>query len=166
MAKPDKPKITLKKLTLENFKNFQHAELELGPLTVLVGANASGKSNIREAFRFLHGISRGYNLSEIVGEKWIEGGEKIWSGIRGGTHELILKNGGLSRKHFFSLRVEFLWEFEEQNGIVDYFIQVAESYLGDVTLLQVMEETLEFNGLTLFELYYGKKKFTSRMVQH
>jgi len=64
----------LKKLRLERFKNFQEAELTLGSLTILVGTNASGKSNIRDAFRFLQGISRNYNLAEIFGEKWIEGG--------------------------------------------------------------------------------------------
>lgn len=78
----------IKKLTLENFKNFRHAELELGPFSLLIGANATGKSNIREAFRFLHGISRGYTLPEIIGEKWIEGGVRVWNGIRGGTQEI------------------------------------------------------------------------------
>ncbi len=75
----------LKKLRLERFKNFKEAELILGSLTLLVGTNASGKSNIRDAFRFLHGISRNYNLAEIFGEKWIEGGVLQWRGIRGGT---------------------------------------------------------------------------------
>ena len=37
-------------------KNFADETLRLGPFTVIVGANASGKSNIRDAFRFLHGI--------------------------------------------------------------------------------------------------------------
>ncbi len=64
----------LKKLVLERFKNFQKAELSLGPLTVLIGTNASGKSNLRDAFRFLHGIGRGYTVAEIIGEKWVEGG--------------------------------------------------------------------------------------------
>ena len=53
----------LKELELENFKGFKKAKLTLGNLTLLVGANASGKSNIRDAFRFLHGISRGYTVS-------------------------------------------------------------------------------------------------------
>jgi predicted ATPase len=75
-------------LRLERFKNFKDAELKLGPFTVLIGANASGKSNIRDAFRFLHGIARGYNLSEIIGEKYGEGGERVWTGIRGGTPEI------------------------------------------------------------------------------
>jgi len=48
----------LKKLRLKNFKNFKDAQLILGDLTLLVGANASGKSNLRDALRFLHGIAR------------------------------------------------------------------------------------------------------------
>jgi predicted ATPase len=75
-------------LKLGRFKNFSEANLILGPLTLLIGSNASGKSNIRDAFRFLHGISRGYNLAEIMGEKYIEGGVLQWRGIRGGTREV------------------------------------------------------------------------------
>ncbi len=78
----------LKKLRLENFKNFKNAELHLGNFTILVGTNASGKSNIRDALRFLHGISRGYNLAEIMGEKYVESGVLQWRGIRGGTREI------------------------------------------------------------------------------
>ena len=75
-------------LRLERFKNFKDAELKLGPFTVLIGANASGKSNVRDGFRFLHGIARGYSLADIIGEKYGEGGERVWSGIRGGTREI------------------------------------------------------------------------------
>ena len=50
----------LTRLRLHNFKNFRDAELTLGGLSVIVGTNASGKSNIRDAFRFLHGVARGY----------------------------------------------------------------------------------------------------------
>lgn len=76
----------IKKLTLTNFKNFQQASLSLGKLSVLIGTNASGKSNIREAFRFLHGVARGYSLADIFGEKWDEGYLQ-WRGIRGGYRE-------------------------------------------------------------------------------
>jgi AAA15 family ATPase/GTPase len=58
----------LTKLTLERFKNFKKTELILGPITSLIGTNASVKSNIRDAFRFLHGIGRGYTLPEVIGE--------------------------------------------------------------------------------------------------
>ena len=68
----------LTQLRLHNFKNFEDATLTLGPLTVIAGANAAGKSNLRDAFRFLHGIGRGYSVAEIIGEKWSVGGS--WSG--------------------------------------------------------------------------------------
>ena len=70
-------------LRLRNFKNFEDETLKLGPFTVIVGANASGKSNIRDAFRFLHGIGRGYTLAEIMGGKYGPGGQSEWKGIRG-----------------------------------------------------------------------------------
>lgn len=77
----------LRRLRLLRFKSFQDAELELGQLTVVVGTNASGKSNLRDALRFLHGVGRGYTLAEILGEKWGEGGVQ-WRGIRGGVREV------------------------------------------------------------------------------
>ncbi len=77
----------IQRLALEQFKNFKNVKFDLGSLTLMVGTNASGKSNLRDAFRFLHGISRGYTLAEIIGEKWIEGGVLQWRGIRGGTRE-------------------------------------------------------------------------------
>jgi predicted ATPase len=81
----------IQSLQLLNFKNFQNATLSLGKLTLLVGTNASGKSNLRDAFRFLHGIGRGYALAEIIGEKYIEGGALQWKGIRGGTREVTYR---------------------------------------------------------------------------
>src|SRR5262249_24516602 len=84
----------IESLRLERFKNFQDATMKLGPFTVLIGANASGKSNIRDAFRFLHGIGRGYSLAEILGEKY-QGGERVWSGIRGGTREIAFSGSDL-----------------------------------------------------------------------
>ena len=57
-------------LRLQNFKNFRDENLRVGPFTVIVGSNASGKSNIRDAFRVLHGIGRGYTVAEILGGKY------------------------------------------------------------------------------------------------
>jgi len=77
----------IESIRLKRFKNFQDATLKLGPLTVLIGANAAGKSNLRDAFLFLHGIGRGYSLAEILGENYV-GGERVWSGTRGGVREV------------------------------------------------------------------------------
>lgn len=77
----------LRRLRLKNFKSFRAAEMPLGPLTLVVGTNASGKSNLRDALRFLHGIGMGYGFGEIVGEKYGPGGVLQWRGIRGGAIE-------------------------------------------------------------------------------
>lgn len=42
------------RLTLTNFKAFQHADLALGPLTLLTGLNSSGKSSVLQALALLH----------------------------------------------------------------------------------------------------------------
>lgn len=41
------------KLRVRNFRSIRDAQLDLGPLTVLVGPNASGKSNLMDALEFL-----------------------------------------------------------------------------------------------------------------
>ena len=51
--------------TLSNFKSYQKARLPLGPLTVLIGANASGKSNAIEGLRLLSWLAQGQKLSAI-----------------------------------------------------------------------------------------------------
>ena len=86
---------------LVNFKNFADETLRVGPFTVIVGANATGKSNIRDAFRFLHGIGRGYTLAEIFGGKYGVGGQVEWTGVRGAMNEIIRFN-----QPSFSLQVE------------------------------------------------------------
>ena len=79
----------LTSLRLVDFKNFRDETLHMGPLTVIVGANASGKSNLRDAFRFLHGIGRGYTLGEIIGGKYGAGGQQEWAPIRGAADEIV-----------------------------------------------------------------------------
>ena len=76
-------------IRLVNFKNFADETLRLGPFTVIVGANASGKSNIRDAFRFLHGIGRGYTLADVVGGRYGAGGHIEWNPIRGAANEVV-----------------------------------------------------------------------------
>ena len=43
----------LTKVKIENFKSIRKLDLELAPLTILVGPNASGKSNVLEAVAIL-----------------------------------------------------------------------------------------------------------------
>ena len=109
----------LKSLRLENFKGFKDAELSLGDLTVLVGTNASGKSNIRDAFRFLHGISRGYSIADIIGGKY-EDGVQQWQGIRGGTKEIVYRVA-----NSFAISISFSVDNGDQKSELKYFIQLG-----------------------------------------
>ena len=52
----------LTQVTFENFRSFRDATLVLQPLTVLIGANASGKSNAVEGLRLLSWIAQGNRL--------------------------------------------------------------------------------------------------------
>lgn len=55
----------LQSFIIKDFKSYSDATLKLSPLTVLVGANASGKSNALEAIRFLSWLAQGQKLSSL-----------------------------------------------------------------------------------------------------
>ena len=79
----------IERLQLHNFKSFaDDAEpIPLAPVTVLVGANASGKSNVFDAFRFLQGLGMGLTVAEILTGK-MEGGREVFPALRGGAEEV------------------------------------------------------------------------------
>lgn len=52
-------------IKLNGFKSYSQATLPLSPLTVMIGANASGKSNAIEALRLLAWLAQGQKLSAI-----------------------------------------------------------------------------------------------------
>jgi predicted ATPase len=54
------------RVTIGNFKSFEQAELPLAPLTLLIGANASGKSNAIEALQLLSWIASGRRLGDLL----------------------------------------------------------------------------------------------------
>jgi len=48
--------MAIKRIKVSNFKSFKDLDIELGDFTVLIGANASGKSNFTQVFRFIRDI--------------------------------------------------------------------------------------------------------------
>ena len=133
---------------LTNFKNFADETLKLGPFTVIVGANASGKSNIRDAFRFLHGIGRGYSLAEIIGGKIGVGGQLEWGPIRGAPNEIVRKRiRGQQRGKEFTLSAEL----ELDGDSNQYSISVTYDGSHERGFL-VTQEALFINNVRFFEI--------------
>ncbi len=65
-------------IELKNFKSYERASLPLSAMTFLIGANASGKSNVLEAIRLLNWLAKGVVLMTShdlfrVGMRWSEG---------------------------------------------------------------------------------------------
>jgi predicted ATPase len=56
----------LKSITLKNFKSYAEATLPLAELTVLLGPNASGKSNALEAVQLLMWLAEGRRLDYLL----------------------------------------------------------------------------------------------------
>jgi predicted ATPase len=56
----------IKNLSLIRFKSYKEATLELAPLSLLIGANASGKSNAIEGIRFLSWLAEGRRLDDLM----------------------------------------------------------------------------------------------------
>lgn len=56
----------IESFTLENFKSFKKATLPLAPLTLLVGPNASGKSNAIEALQLMTWLVSGEPLDKLL----------------------------------------------------------------------------------------------------
>lgn len=56
---------TLYTITIQGFKSIEHAEIKLGDLNVLIGANGSGKSNFIGVFRLLERVLS-HNLQVYV----------------------------------------------------------------------------------------------------
>jgi AAA15 family ATPase/GTPase len=53
-------------ISFSKFKSYRDATLPLAPLSLLIGANASGKSNAIEGIRFLSWLAEGRKLDDLM----------------------------------------------------------------------------------------------------
>lgn len=84
----------IKELRLKNWKSFEDATLYIDPLTMLIGTNASGKSNTLDALLFLHRVSSGVGIFQAIN------GDVNLPALRGGM-EWVCRRGSKQ----FSLEV-------------------------------------------------------------
>ncbi|WP_442944254.1 AAA family ATPase [Nostoc sp.] len=114
----------LKQLILENWKSFRYAELPLDPLTVLIGTNASGKSNVVEALEFLQITFRREDVKPALV------GDSMLPSIRGGVELAAFKP-----EKKFTLKVVIQGEYINTDYIYSITVKTKPS-------LQVLEESI------------------------
>jgi predicted ATPase len=101
-------RIVLTGLRLGNWKSFGPAAsetkwLSLAPLTLLVGPNASGKSNVLDALRFLQGMAQDITYGDVLRGRF-EGQREVWPAIRG--HVAEAARFGTAK---FSIDTQWAW---------------------------------------------------------
>jgi len=86
----------IKNIKLSNFKSFKKLGIELGELNILIGANASGKSNFIQVFKFLRDITN-YGLDNAIS---MQGGIEYFRNINIGPFEYFSLEITLDQKFF------------------------------------------------------------------
>ena len=136
----------LETLDLRDFKSFKDVTVPFGALTLVVGTNASGKSNLRDALRFLHGIGQAYPLAEVLGEKYGPGGVLQWRGIRGGARETAYHG---TRRFSVGASVRIPPGMEHAERLYRYTITVDVS--NGKSGPRVVEESLRYSAGFVFD---------------
>ncbi|MAU20454.1 MAG: ATPase [Martelella sp.] len=103
----------LTRLLLENWKSYEKAELNIDPLTILIGTNAGGKSNALDALSFLNRTVAGLNLTACLS------GDANITPLRGGTE-------WASRNHSERFKLGIVVQ-EDSNTDYEYSIEVFVS---------------------------------------
>ena len=125
---------------LTDFKNFARAELDLfKPLTVLLGRNGSGKTNLIEGIELLATLARGVPFNEITD---IDRGGTFE--VRGGLRSCI-RFGGKKLGLRFNNSVIL---FDGKKQLIDYFIEIAPRGKNDI---QLSRETLRIGDRIFFD---------------
>lgn len=125
-------KRTIRKISLKNFLSYgsEGQCLELEPLNVLIGPNASGKSNLLEAFRFLKSIPTA-DLTKPIREG---GGatEYLWKGASGiPTATIDLSLESLEEEDFLNYKISFTADDWQRLSLREERIQYERDFPGE-----------------------------------
>lgn len=151
----------LKKITLKNFRNFDHNEFYFNPfITIIIGKNAVGKTNLLEAIYFLN-FSAGFREEKL--EELIKNGKKT-SEVLGSFKEedeeiifrLILENiDSKIKKHLFINKIK--------KSTQAYFSQTPKAVIFSPSFLFLIEADPEKRRryfdqiISLFDYEYKKR---------
>lgn len=138
----------IKEIHFVNWKSFRHAVLPIDSLTVLIGTNASGKTNAVEGLEFLHLAASGADL---------------WDSFTG--YESFTAHELLSEK----IHGEFSWAARkpETRFTLKALVQGEDAktdYLYSITIDTTLHEPLHAETLTRIRYHPGTKANPDRIV--
>jgi len=119
-------KTSLKKVSIKNFKSLHDCEIDIRKLNVFVGANASGKSNLVEAFRFLRKIYVDKDSFPFL--EWWGYNNVVWQ-----------------RKEELPIVIGLLFDIE------GYDVYFETNFTGTGGKFQILREVLDIRGYLKFE---------------
>lgn len=144
----------LKSIRIQNFKSYKDATFELSPFTVLIGANASGKSNAIEALRFMSILAQGQKLSSFRFSVMNQDG-----GIRGSIEKMMYNDTPMklnseirNSNENLLIQKESKCSFTSTFDYDDYNVLENEISLTDDELHITKEVLKQKNGKVLYEI--------------
>jgi len=124
--------LKLKEIHIKNFKSLRDCKLELRNFNVLVGANASGKTNLVDLFLLLRKIYVEKDINPF----------RYWWGYQ---------NAVWNRREELDISVRFVFEYVDDKGKT-YDISFETTFTGRGGRFEILREVLEIEGLLSLEL--------------
>ena len=141
----------ISKIKIRNFKSLEKVDLEPGYFNILVGANASGKTNFLDALRFLQGLGdKDLSLDSILNGLPASSTRKRWSGIRGGSQFVAFRNRSGSPAEEFGFEVQLSEPTNSTNPDESLAYELLISAAGDGPRFK-RETVLRGNNLVVSE---------------
>lgn len=140
----------ISRIKLKNWKNFKEIDVSLRNRTFMVGPNASGKSNLLDAFRFLRDLAK----------------------PGGGLQNAVLERGGISKIRCLAARTHpdveveiHLSEFDSDVTIWKYAIGIKQEVRGYRLPILTYEKVWKEDKLLLNRPDAQDKKDEERLTQ-
>lgn len=128
----------IKSIRLINWKSYKDSTLYVDPLTILIGTNSSGKSNVIDALIFLSRIANGVGVYQAIS------GDVSVNSLRGGI-DWVCRQG----KKSFSLEVLIEYEAVEYEYYISIEVETTKALIKEERLIQKGTREIKFFYTTL-----------------
>ena len=157
--------MAIRRLKVSNFRSFNELDVELGDFNVLIGANASGKSNFIEILRFLRDIRSG--LDDALS---LQGGSAYVQNLQIGSSKPLSIELTTEFKNHHNISYEMLLTQSQSRPAIAYVDEVtygfslnadAEQRGSQQRNWQVLQESLDGR----FSIYPARLSLTEKEVE-